>query len=553
MQLKDKKVLRVKPFFHSITTRIIISILLLILPVNFIIIFTTENYRDAVKQQTLSSCEVILNLYMSQLDKEMYSIDTYSYNLLDKADFIRVSEQRGNSKYILAKNSIYRDFTENMYFHYLPVGYFIYAPKLDDMTVAVSSTKNAKRSEIIEHLKDTETLDGFLRWRVLEIKGSRYLLHVYKVDGIYYGGFIFLDDIVQDIYNELDYTYKEIVIDDKNAAITSGNLTLMVKSQNQKLYLHLIINENEIFKKLPLPKRIMLVLAFVSLIIIPILYYLLQRMLIRPLKHIDRALRRLENGEKNYRIGKHNYAMEFLHINQSFNDMADQIESLKIENLEQELLKNKMELQNLQLQVRPHFLLNTFNTMFNMAQIKDYSGIQKMTLYLSQYFRYLFRSGRVTQKLRNELDVVKAYMEVAELRYKNCFVITYQIEEDVLDIELPPLIIHGFIENIIKYAVQVDKTILITIKSETTPEWIKIIIEDNGPGIHQTILDSIKSGEPVVKDDGKHIGIWNSRYRLKTFCSSEADIEVYSEWGKGTKVIIKLPWTGGLVDDITDR
>ena len=545
MLLRDKTIIRMKLFFKSITTRIIISILLLILPANFIIISTTQNYRLAVKNQTLSSCEVILNLYMGQIDKEMYSIDTYSNNLLNDANFIRMSEQRGNSKYILAKNSLYLDFNENIYFHYLPVGYFIYTPNLDDITMAVSAAKNAMRDTMSGYLKNTQTCDRFLRWSVAEIEGSKYLLHVYKLDGLYYGGFIFLDDLVDNILNELDYSYKEVGIDDTDPQIGRSNLSITVKSQSKELYLKLVISEKEIFKKLPLPKRILLVLAFVSLMIIPILYFLLQHMLIRPLKHIDKALRKLENGEKDYRIGKHNYALEFLHINKSFNDMADQIEKLKIENLEQELLKNRMELHNLQLQIRPHFLLNTFNTMFNMAQIKDYTGIQKMTIYLSQYFRYLFRNGNMVQKLRNELSVVKAYIEVAELRYDNCLITNYEIEEETLDVELPPLIVHNFVENIIKHAVKVDKVLHISIKSETTPEWVTIMIEDDGPGIEPSILECIRSGKPVEKDDGSHIGIWNSKYRLKTFCSMEADIEIFSEVGKGTKVVIKLPWTGG--------
>ncbi len=545
MLLKDNYAFRIKQFFNSITTKIFIGILILILPVNFIVIMVTQNYRAAIKEQTLSSCEVILNLYMSQLDKEMYSIDTYSNNLLNEAGFIRMSEQRGNSKYILAKNSLFMGFNENLNFHYLPVGYFIYSPKLKDMTLAVTGTKNKTKDTVTAYLRDSKNLDRFLQWKVVAIGSSKYLIHVFRLDGLYYGGFIYLDDIMSDILNELDYSYKEIVIDDNSSDLVGNGLLITVKSQSKNLYLHLFINHNEIFKKLPLAKRIIYILAYVSFILAPILYYMLRRMLLRPLHHIDRALRKLENGEKDYRIGKHKYAMEFLHINQSFNDMANQIENLKIENLEQELLKNKIELQNLQLQIRPHFLLNTFNLMFNMAQIKDYTGIQKMTIYLSQYFRYLFRNDKAMQKLREELTVVRAYMEVVQLRYDNCFSIHYEIEKEVLDIELPPLIIHNFMENIIKYATKSDRKIHIEVRSESTPEWVKIIIEDDGQGMDQKTLEHIRSGEPVEKDDGKHIGIWNARYRLRTFYSSEADIDIYSELGKGTRVIIKLPWMGG--------
>lgn len=537
--------MKMKQLFQSITTRIIISILLLILPVNLIIIMMTQNYRDAVLEQTLYSCEVILNLYMSQLDKEMYSIDMYSNNLLKDADFILMSEQQGGSRYILAKNSIYTDYTENMLFHYLSVGYFIYAPELEDMTISVSSAKNRKRDKLAACLADTRVLDQYVRWKMIEVDGEKYLLHSFQTGGLYYGGVIFLDDVTNNVLNELDYSFKEVVIDNTVPKAAQNNMIVSVKSQNKGIYLHLTIDKNEIFSKLPLSKRILSVLAYISFILIPALYLILQRTLIRPLRHIDRALRKLENGEKAYRIGKHKYALEFLHINQSFNDMADQIEGLKIENLEQELQQKRMELQNLQLQVRPHFLLNIFNLMFNMAQIKDYLGIQKMAIYLSQYFRYLFRGGKALQKLSSELNVVKAYIEVTEIKNSNCFTVNYDIEEDALDVEIPPLIIHNFIENIMKYALRVDRITHITVRTESTPEWTRIIIEDDGRGIDQKTLECINSGLPVEKDDGEHIGIWNSKYRLKTFCGSEADIEVFSELDRGTKVVIKLPWTGG--------
>lgn len=53
-----------------------------------------------------------------------------------------------------------------------------------------------------------------------------------------------------------------------------------------------------------------------------------------------------------------------------------------------------MELKNLQLQIHPHFLLNTFNLVYTLAQRKETGAIQDIVIYLSEYFRYIFRSGK---------------------------------------------------------------------------------------------------------------------------------------------------------------
>ena len=144
--------------------------------------------------------------------------------------------------------------------------------------------------------------------------------------------------------------------------------------------------------------------------------------------------------------------IEFENLRSSFNAMAGEIQTLKIDSYERQLEKERMSLQNLLLQIRPHFLLNTFNQIFSMAQLKDFESIQKMSVYLSQYFRYLFRSEYVSN-IRMELDVVQNYLEMMELRYLDCFTVAWDIDKSLLDYPIPPLTIHNFVENIFKYAV----------------------------------------------------------------------------------------------------
>lgn len=129
--------------------------------------------------------------------------------------------------------------------------------------------------------------------------------------------------------------------------------------------------------------------SIVAFLLIPILYALIQHLLLHPLRVLNQAQKRLRNGDLDCRITEKANSIEYEHSFQSFNKMADRIQDLKIEVYEKELDRKQMELSNLQLQIRPHFLLNTFNLIYTLAQRGQEKDVQQVILYLSDYFRYL--------------------------------------------------------------------------------------------------------------------------------------------------------------------
>ena len=95
--------------------------------------------------------------------------------------------------------------------------------------------------------------------------------------------------------------------------------------------------------------------------------------------------------------------------------------------------------------------MNMFNLLYSFAQIENYQNIQKLALYLSEYFRYLFQNGRDLQPFRQELNLIQKYMEIAALRYPDCCETVYEIDPEALEVEVPPLLLHNFVENIFKH------------------------------------------------------------------------------------------------------
>ena len=101
--------------------------------------------------------------------------------------------------------------------------------------------------------------------------------------------------------------------------------------------------------------------------------------------------------------------------------MVSQIEELKIQNYEEKVEKQKLMLDYMTIQIEPHFYLNALNLINTMAQMQDTELIQKMTENLSLYLRYIAGSRNKTVTILQELEHIRHYMNIMEIRFGECF------------------------------------------------------------------------------------------------------------------------------------
>lgn len=535
-------------FAHdSIRIEIIAIIIGLIFPVNIFLIYSTSQSTRIVFEQVKATTESSLNLIMNQLDKEMSSIDSYFFQLYDgSASFNRISEGVYNDNYKLAQITLLQDFAKQIVTNYNTDGLFIFNENIDDLMLMTSDKGKKQEKTIREFIKSEERNLISEKWSIIDIDGSRYLIRIFNWNDFYYGGFILLNDIEGEVGEQFEYAIVDVLFErEPSVVLNEAQVLFYSQSASADVYLNMIIEKEEIYQNLPFLQRYNYQLAVSMLLLVPILLLLLNHILIKPLHRINTALRRIESGEIDYRIGEYKTSLEFRQINKSFNNMMDQIKDLEIEKFERELEKQELELTNLQIQMQPHFLLNMLNLIFSLAQLNDFKSIQQMVTYLTKFLRHSFRNANELTTLEKEMDFVQSYLQIANMRYPDCFDVIYEIDTDIFKQEIPPLIIQNAVENTIKYTLRIGEKRNIMIRAKKVEDGICIQVMDDGEGIAHDILEMIHKEEPVMRYGEKHIGIWNCKKRLRMFYGEEASYVIDSEEGKGTKIEVLIPCSQG--------
>lgn len=252
------------------------------------------------------------------------------------------------------------------------------------------------------------------------------------------------------------------------------------------------------------------------------------------------VIKRVEQGDLSARTTVKSND-EIGQLGHSLNRMIGEMQSLIDRLVKEEQEKKEVELEALHAQINPHFLYNTLNTIKWMAKIQGNKSVSKAITALIKLLRISTNLGREMISLREELDYVKNYLVIQKLRFNEAITVDYFIEESCLDITVPKLILQPIVENSIIYGMEDEGSDLnIEIRSYKDGDKLIIEISDDGPGIEQEILENIL--EPASnRNRFTRVGLNNVNQRIKLYCGNEYGLEIETELGMGTTVIITLP------------
>jgi two-component system, sensor histidine kinase YesM len=568
-----------KVSLNSIRFKLIAGVFAVLLPLIFLLVYNNLYSIKVIHNQVAESYKNLLTLYMRQID---YSLEAADENLTTMAaldnDLKLIGADIDPNYRSLAQISLSRRLSDNISSFKATDVVFIYNTISKEFMYGINSSNDFEEREKVKNYiigkidRETESADLYSRtWTPVKIDEQYYLIKMFKAGNSFIGAWVNTKRLLIPLSlinlgeggnsvittgkavlmassNEFNKEDIDLVKDFKNYYITGSKNKYIVVGENSTkgdFNLVAIIPDREILESLPRLKDIIKIIVFVSILTITLSLIMLRKIVLIPINRMMIAMKKIRDGDIEVRIKNYPTSDEFQIANDTFNKMVDQIHELKISVYEEQLSKQKAELAHLQLQVNPHFFLNSLNIIYRMAQTGKYDLIQEMSLCLLQYFRYMFRNNSCYVPLKDELQHVRNYIHIQELRFPGNLTCDIIAPEFILNTPVPPLVIQNFVENSIKYAVTLDEPLHISIKADFVKEngddKIEIVVQDTGQGFPVEILEQIQLEKRVFSEQGEHIGVWNVQRRLQLQYKGSANIKFSNGSSGGAIIKIKLP------------
>jgi two-component system, sensor histidine kinase YesM len=562
--------LRLPPIsWNSIRFKLVLGLMVVLIPLIGLLIYNNHYGIQVVHNQVAISNKNLISLYMAQIDAHLQDADRKLIGLAVSDVKIRsMDSPSSEDEYQLAKHDISQRLTNDILLYKAVDSFFVYSMSKQDLLHVPKSGTSKQEDQQVEaylyqlfhdHRDSSESLSS--SWFPLQIGRDYYLIRAFHSGGVYIGAWVnaktmltplhlidlgnkgtalFVTDTGEPMVSTNPNTLEQVDFTkgfgQYYTSGTKNNLLIVGEtSQEGGFSLAAVIPNEQILQNLPKITRIIQIISFVSILLLPVSLLLLRNILLVPLKRMIAVMRRINDGNINVRIESY----------PTSDTMMTQIEELKINVYEEQLAKQRSELQHLQLQINPHFFMNSLNILYNLAQVKNYQLIQEMTLCLVRYFRFMFRSNLTFVSLKEEMEHVRNYIRIQELRFPGRLTCTLDTPEFLGNTPVPPLIIQTFLENALKHSVTQDESLQLSVSidlKETGLEpYIECVIRDTGRGFPEDVLREIRAGNRVIDEQGEHIGIWNVKRRLQLLYGDKASLSCYNGFPSGAVVEIKLP------------
>ncbi len=261
-----------------------------------------------------------------------------------------------------------------------------------------------------------------------------------------------------------------------------------------------------------------------------------------PIQKLERSVNAIEAGDLDTEVYMGG-SYEIRHLGRSIGDMARRIKALMEDIVAEHESKRRSEFDTLQSQINPHFLYNTLDIIVWMIENEQKQEAVKVVTALARFFRISLSKGKSIITVRDELEHVRNYLTIQQMRFKNKFVYRIEAAEDVMDLVSLKLMLQPLVENAIYHGMEFmdgDGEICVEVYCEARELWFRI--SDNGLGMtQQQAAGLLGEKHHVSSRRGSGIGVKNVNERIKLYFGDDYGLSIQSEPDEGTIVSIHLP------------
>ncbi len=185
----------------------------------------------------------------------------------------------------------------------------------------------------------------------------------------------------------------------------------------------------------------------------------------------------------------------------------------------------------LKMQLHPHFLFNTLNSI-SVLMRDDAQAANRMLVRLSELLRVALKSESSQEvSLREELEFLRGYLEIEQMRFQDRLTVDFAVDKEALDAQVPNLILQPLVENAIRHGIApLAGAGKIQIAARRENGFVELSVSDNGEGLKDS-----------AKESGG-IGLSNTRERLEKLYGENQKFEIASAAGGGLQVKIQIPY-----------
>ncbi|OPH56962.1 histidine kinase [Paenibacillus ferrarius] len=302
-------------------------------------------------------------------------------------------------------------------------------------------------------------------------------------------------------------------------------------------------------------KNISIIAGIGIIISMMILGYFFLNNLTRPVMGLVSDMKKIGNRDRSFRVKVRStnevgvLAYDINRMIDNMEEMTSHVISTQARLYEAELSKKQAEFSALQSQINPHFLYNTLNCISSIGLEYGSKEIAQITSSMSKIFRYSIEKSELVL-ISEEIQCIKAYLNIISIRYENKFSLEVKVDDKILGMKTPKMILQPIVENSVYHGLEsMDAGGQLCVSGNMDENGdICFQVADTGKGIGQDELERMKAklhmaySERVENSlEGKNIGLSNINNRIKLLFGEGYGVEIESQLGIGTIVIVKIP------------
>lgn len=403
--------------------------------------------------------------------------------------------------------------------------------------------KNLPIISVISTISKRNILKKIESAKLVNSNSSKVVIKYNATDRIYVTNFetATLPDIERSINNySMDKAigYTTDIIDGTKYVVT------YMEEPNLNFTLYEYMPEDIVFADLYNMNRLILLSIGLFAGTIIMFYYLSYIMFYKQTTTLLSAFRKVQEHNLSVKIKDKSYSSEFRNIFDSFNDMTTYLDDLVQKNYTSRILMQEAQLKQLQFQINPHFLYNSFFILNSMVRMEDYDNVEHMSNLLGTYLRYITYDTDENVPLWREIQHAKIYSDIQLIRFSRRLSVEFgELPEQVKNVSVPRMLIQPLLENSFIHGMRnVSENGCIRVKFNVNEDCVVIDVEDNGSELDASAISQIYShiNDEELDFNSEGIALLNISKRLKLKFGKNSGLYAYKSELGGLKISVVM-------------